>query len=66
MSSIEIIRTERRRRYSEAEKLALLAEVDRGGSTVAEVGWGAVAFGTVADRGVLKRAIALNQVRAAE
>ena len=37
MSSIEIIRTERRRRYSEAEKLALLAEVDRGGSTVAEV-----------------------------
>jgi len=37
VSRIEIIRTERRRRYSEAEKLALLAEVDRGGSTVAEV-----------------------------
>ena len=37
MADIEIIRTERRRRYSEAEKAALLAEVDRGGSTVAEV-----------------------------
>lgn len=37
MSGIEIIRTERRRRYSEAEKAALLAEVDRGGCTVAEV-----------------------------
>jgi len=37
VSSIEIIRTERRRRYSEAEKLALLAEVNRDGSTVAEV-----------------------------
>lgn len=37
MSDIEIIRTERRRRYSEAEKAALLAEVDRGGCTVAEV-----------------------------
>ncbi len=37
MSDIEIIRTERRRRYSEAEKAALLAEADCGGSTVAEV-----------------------------
>lgn len=37
MSDIEIIRTERRRRYSDAEKAALLAEVDRGGCTVAEV-----------------------------
>lgn len=37
MSGIEIIRTERRRRYSDAEKAALLAEVDRGGCTVAEV-----------------------------
>ena len=37
MADIEIIRTERRRRYSEAEKAAFLAEVDRGGSTVAEV-----------------------------
>lgn len=37
MADIEIIRTERRRRYSEAEKAALLAEFDRGGSTVAEV-----------------------------
>lgn len=37
MSDIEIIRTERRRRYSAAEKAALLAEVDRGGCTVAEV-----------------------------
>ena len=30
VSDIEIIRTERRRRYSEAEKVAFLAEVDRG------------------------------------
>ena len=37
MSDIEIIRTERRRRYSDAEKAALLAEADRGGSTVAQV-----------------------------
>lgn len=37
MSDIEIIRTERRRRYSDAEKAALLAEVDRGGCTVADV-----------------------------
>ena len=37
MAGIEIIRTERRRRYSEGEKAALLAEVDRGGCTVAEV-----------------------------
>ena len=37
MSDIAIIRTERRRRYSDAEKAALLAEVDRGGCTVAEV-----------------------------
>jgi transposase-like protein len=37
VSDIEIIRTERRRRYSDAEKAALLAEVDRGGCTVAEV-----------------------------
>jgi len=37
MADIEIIRTERRRRYSEADKAALLAEVDRGGRTVAEV-----------------------------
>jgi transposase-like protein len=37
VSDIAIIRTERRRRYSDAEKAALLAEVDRGGCTVAEV-----------------------------
>lgn len=37
MASMEIIRTERRRRYSDAEKAALLAEVEAGGSTIAEV-----------------------------
>ena len=37
MASMEIIRTERRRRYSDAEKAALLAEVDAGGCTIAEV-----------------------------
>ena len=37
MASMEIIRTERRRRYSDAEKAALLAEIDAGGCTIAEV-----------------------------
>ncbi len=37
MAGVEIIRAERRRRYSEAEKAALLDEVDRGASTVAEI-----------------------------
>ena len=37
MASMEIIRTERRRRYSDAEKAALLAEVDAGGCTIAQV-----------------------------
>ena len=40
------IRTEHRQRYSETKKLALLAEVDRGGSTVGEVEPEHLRFGT--------------------
>jgi transposase-like protein len=50
VSYIEIIRTERRRRYSDAEKAALLAEVDRGGCTVAEVVVQRIAEGHPANR----------------